>query len=261
VNIQDKSDAVAALIERRQQGRQGPLLEGMAPQSSQAAFALQQQLAAGYGEVIGWKCGLPGSLADGRLKWVVAPLFACELQQGRDCWLWPSAQGKARVEPEYAYPLTRAILPEEQLTEADIDQALGQSHLALELIQSRYQTDAEASFFQQLADGLFNQGLWLGPPLTTELAGPTELCCREDGLPMRQLAAVHPNQNPRLPLYWLVPFLQQQGIAVATGQWLITGSWAGVWDWPFGVVLEFGFANEALVSLVCRDKTELSSLK
>lgn len=250
------------LVQRRCAGVMAALPpQPLRPQDSAGAFALQQAFADVYGEVIGWKCGVPGHTDDGQVKWVVAPLYQRELQQGAACALWPSVNGLARVEPEYAYPLVADIPAADaaatDLSHAAIDALLGTPKLAFELIQSRFAADAGAQFFDQLADGLFNQGVWLGPTLTQAEAAEFTLNLTVDGQPTQPLAARHPNMAPRLPIYWLVNFLRRQGIQLHAGQHLITGSFAGVIELPFDQPVSWQFGVEPAFSLVYRSKYEL----
>jgi len=247
--------AAAILAKRRQRGEIGPLLdESLRPQSLTDAFALQQQVAVAMAEPIaGWKCLLP--TPD---KMVVAPIYqstvarfdnnAVDIQQ---CALWPSTlpayAGLARVEPELAFVLQQDLPPRaEPYSEAEVDHAIGATHLALELIQSRFRHDSGAGFFDQLADGLFNQGLFLGPKLqlTPGFCG-SEFALQltfNDGR-VQSLSAVHPNQQPRAGLYWLVNFLSANNIAMLAGQAVITGSYAGVLDLPFGEDIQFQYGD------------------
>ena len=243
------------LAKRRQQGQPGPLLEEtLRPQTLTDAFALQQQVAVAMAEPIaGWKCLLP--TPD---KIVVAPIYqstVCRFDSHPDaiqhCPLWPStvpaSLGLARVEPELAFVFAKDLPPKTvPYTEAEIDAALGSTHLALELIQSRFSHDSGAGFFDQLADGLFNQGLFLGPelPPTPGFDGSefTLHLTFSDGR-VQSLNAVHPNQQPRAGLYWLVNYLSANNIALVAGQAVITGSYAGVLDLPFGEDLQFQYGD------------------
>lgn len=294
MSTQPDSFWLQTLAHRRAHGVMADLPAAVVrPQSSDDAFALQQDFAAQFGEVIGWKCGVPGQTDDGQIKWVVAPLYQRELQQGPSCALWPSVKGVARVEPEYAYPLladipaltkvsrsdasvTVALSHDEghntgncaghcadhgtdhssDLNQTAIDALLGTPKLAFELIQSRFAADAGAQFFDQLADGLFNQGVWLGPTLTHAEAAEFTLNLTVEGQPTEQRAARHPNLAPRLPIYWLVNFLRRQGGALKAGQHLITGSFAGVIELPFNQPVQWQFGAEPAFSLVYRNKAE-----
>lgn len=243
--------AAAELLKRRKKGQPAGLLsDALRPLQLADALAVQLQVAQQYSKVIGWKCGLPSVDVNGQLKIVLGPLYQAELQQGRSCALWPSVQGLARVEPEYAYPLLTDLLPGDQtLTDAQVFAAIGTPHLALELIQSRYQPDAGAVYPDQLADGLFNQGLWLGPVLSGPEPASFALTLTQTGKTTVSHAARHPNDNPRAPLPWLVNFLRAQGIALAAGQVLITGSFAGVLELPFDTGIRWQFGDEPAFQL------------
>jgi 2-keto-4-pentenoate hydratase len=248
-------EAADILAKRRKQGQPGPLLaETLRPQSPNDAFALQQQVALEMAEPIaGWKCLLP--TPD---KIVVAPIYqstvgrvdhnTVDIQQ---CTLWPStvpaSKGLARVEPELAFVLAQDLPPRlEPYSDAEIDAAIGATHLALELIQSRFSHDSGAGFYDQLADGLFHQGLFLGPEMLPAPGFNGEQFLLQltfaDGR-VQHLSAVHPNQQPRAGLYWLVNFLSANNIKLLAGQAVITGSYAGVLDLPFDEDIQFQYGD------------------
>jgi len=239
---------VTELSQRRSQGRPGPLLpEEYRPRSFQAAFAMQQavgEVFAGVSadRVAGWKCGTPSAG-----KNIIGPLYAETLQAGNVCQLYTNAGGLALVEPELAFELQQDLLPRaEPYAEKEVDAAVGVTRLALELIQSRYTDTSQASFFDALADGLVNQGLWLGPELkkSTELdLSAFTLSIRVGGEEKEALTAQHPNGNPRAGLYWLVNFLSQQGIALRRGQQVITGSYSGVLKLPVEQLVTLGYGK------------------
>ncbi|TXH94805.1 MAG: hydratase [Rheinheimera sp.] len=243
--------AAGQLQQRRALGQSGDLLaEPLRPLLLADALAVQLKVAQQYSKVIGWKCGMPSQDANGQPKIVLGPLYQVELQQGTRCAQWPSAQGLARVEPEYAYPLLADVAPgADNLSDHDVFALLGKPHLALELIQSRYQTDAGAQYPDQLADGLFNQGLWLGPTLIGPEQSHFDLTLTPVGQPSVTHAARHPNDNPRAPLPWLVNFLRAQGVPLTAGQVIITGSFAGVLELPFGSDIRWQFGEEPAFQL------------
>src|SRR5690606_39981142 len=90
--------------------------------------------------------------------------------------------------PADTYPLSlHDALPisprPEPYTPADVDAAIARTHLALELINSRYAEPDAAEFPEMLADGLVNQGLFIGPEVrseehTSELQSRENLVCR-----------------------------------------------------------------------------------
>jgi len=220
------------------------------PQSSADAFALQQQFAAGYGEVIGWKCGVPGLTEAGQPKWVVAPLYQRELQQGAECALWPSVKGLARVEPEYAYPLLADLPAFTALSQADAPVSADLSTDKDQSAEHSVDHSAEHALYpDQLADGLFNQGLWLGPVLNGPEQASFTLTLNQAGQKPVTHAARHPNDNPRAPLPWLVNFLRAQGVPLTAGQVIITGSFAGVLELPLGSHILWQFGAEPAFQL------------
>lgn len=243
--------AALQLQQRRTVGElRGLLPEVYRPLLLADALAVQMQVAQQYSKVIGWKCGIPSVDANSQLKIVLGPLYQNELQQGRSCALWPSVQGLARVEPEYAYPLRVDVAPgENNLSDDEVFGLFGTPHLALELIQSRYSADAGAMYPDQLADGLFNQGLWLGPVLTGPELASFNLTLTQAGKAPVTYAARHPNDNPRAPLPWLVNFLRAHGVPLTAGQVLITGSFAGVLELPFYEDIHWQFGEEPAFQL------------
>lgn len=245
------SAAALELQQRRAQGRAAGLLpEQCRPRLLADALAVQLQVAQQYSKVIGWKCGVPSVDANGAMKIVLGPLYQNELQQGANCMLWPSAQGLARVEPEYAYPLLDDVVPgDHSLSDDAVFALFGAPHLALELIQSRFQADAGAQYPDQLADGLFNQGLWLGPALSGSEQASFILTLTHADQQTVTYAARHPNDNPRAPLPWLVNFLRAKGVPLTAGQVIITGSFAGVLELPFGNDIRWQFGQEPAFQL------------
>lgn len=269
--------AGAMLAARRRAGlRAGLLPDAFRPRHHADALAVQAEVARALGwPVAGWKCGLPGP---GKL--VVAPIYAptvCRSGTGDGsgmteadvptarAWTWsapssPSArqetggaEGVVRVEPELAFVL-KADLPcrAAPWSPQEVDAAIGSTHLALELIDSRYELTAVPSFDDKLADGLVNQGLFVGPmvggeaaraavrfPITVQVPGQAEVV--HEG--------VMPDGPPRGPLYWLAEFLRQQGTGLQAGQTVITGSYAGAFNLPVGPVVRLRYGDLGTLSV------------
>lgn len=250
--IHQDSPAAIELAQRRTEGKVGPLLaDELRPQTFDEAFSLQQavgQIFAGVAasDVAGWKCGLPCGE-----KTIIGALYASTVQHQStghvaSCKLYPNAEGLALVEPELAFEL-KYDLPARTApyNETEIDTAIGATRLVLELIQSRYENPREATFFDALADGLVNQGIWLGPELPLEAEQElTEfsLTIQHPDGQIETKAGKHPNGNPRAGLYWLVNFLSARGIGMRQGQQVITGSYAGVLKLPMDqeITLRYG---------------------
>lgn len=96
-----------------------------------------------------------------------------------------------------------------------------------------------------LADGLVNNGLWLGPELAAPEAAAFELSWQAGSHPAQKAQAKHPNGHPRAPLYWLANFLRERGLGLKAGQAVITGSYAGVLTVPVGQTVTFDYAGLA----------------
>ncbi|MCE9687651.1 hydratase [Shewanella sp. AS16] len=259
IHTAEVAEAARILAARRNSGSTGPLLPPhLRPKDFDSGFAIQQAVADIYARehsdaIAGWKCLLPSTDDAMQLKTVVAPIYAGSCHSGESCPLWPSAEGLARVEPELAFILGHELPPRpEPYTEAEIDAAIAETRLALELIQSRYQNPVQAGFFDALADGLVNQGLWLGPRLNDAaglILGRFELgvacvdAAKGDAAGIRTQAARHPNGDPRAGLYWLVNFLSARGIGLQAGQRVITGSYAGVLALPLDTRLRLSYGE------------------
>jgi len=245
--------AAAWLADYRRRGEAAPLLPvDLRPTSLAEAFAIQQWLFIELElPVVGWKAGLPGPE-----KWVLAPIAS--VQQGELC-LFEQQSEQYSIEPELAFLLANDLpARNEPYSEAEIKAAIAATHLALELIIRPYKADVGAEFLDQLAAGLFNQGLYIGPALVSD-GFPEEF---ELGVQysdqQHQFAAKHPTQDPLLPLYWLVNHLSAQGIGLKQGQWVITGSYAGVIQVPAGKPLQLQFGDFGQINTLCNDKAVIS---
>lgn len=245
--------SAAWLADYRQRGEAAPLLPAeLRPTSLAEAFAIQQWLFIELDlPVVGWKAGLPGPD-----KWVLAPI--AHLQQGELC-LFEQQSEQYSIEPELAFLLATDLPARtEPYSEAEIKAAIAATHLALELIIRPYKADAGAEFLDQLAAGLFNQGLYIGPQLPDQcFPQEFELVLQHSG-EQHQFAAKHPNQDPLLPLYWLVNHLSSQGIGLKQGEWMITGSYAGVLQVPAHTDLKLQFGPFGQITTRCSHKAVIS---
>lgn len=237
--------AAAILADRQQSHVAGPRLpESCRPSDLAAALAVQEETArllagrqaTGIG---GWKCGTPGPD-----KLVVAPILDDCIWRAPSCPARP-LDGKLRIEPELAFILARDLpAREEAYAPEEVDDAIGEVRLALELIASRYAQPAEVPFAEHLADRLLNQGLYLGPPVDAGLArgaGSFDIRVAAGG-DEQSFDGRHPDGNPLLPLYWLAQFLRERGRGLRAGEAVITGSYVPSFEVPAGqdVSVRFG---------------------
>ncbi|WP_292932272.1 fumarylacetoacetate hydrolase family protein [Noviherbaspirillum sp.] len=233
-NSSPVSSAASILATRRKNADQGPRLpESCRPLDVDTALAIQSSVTEQLDVAVrAWKCATP---SEGRI--VMAPIYAVTVQGAGDCPAIVRA-GHVRVEPELAFILGKDLPARDAAyTPAEVDAAIAETRLALELIDSRYRDPAGASFAENLADGLLNQGLFIGMAVDGEKARTTAT------LPIRVtlesghetlLDGRHPNADPRAPLYWLAEFLRSKGTGLQAGQAVITGSYAGSFDLPVG---------------------------
>jgi 2-keto-4-pentenoate hydratase len=238
------TEAAHILAARRRSGEQGPRLPlTCRPLSLEAAFDIQMAVTEQLGERIGaWKCGLPS-----QDHLVAAPIHSGRINVASPCAVWTRG-GQVRVEPELAFVLGRDLPPRDlPYTPEDVDDAIASTHLALELIDSRYSLEAarEASFAEKLADGLVNQGLFIGPEVDAErsrAAGDLSIQVSLASGVVSHHEGHHPNGQPRAPLYWLAEFLRSRGQGLMAGQAVITGSYAGSFTLPLGedITLQYG---------------------
>ncbi len=257
--------AAQALATRRLTGRVGGALpDPCRPTTLSDALAVQEavsaELALRAGErVVGWKCGLPG--AD---TWVLAPLYASTLYRDDDSagdgsdpppagWPVWTQQGQVKVEPELAFVLGRDLPPRAQPYEAEeVLAAIASAHLALELIDNRYDEQAPVCFADRLADGLVNQGLWLGPAIDLASACAAQvldITVAADAQALLAQHGAHPAGEPARPLYWLAEFLRGRGQGLRAGQVVITGTYAGAPWVPVGPTLQVRFGHLGTVTL------------
>ena len=224
--------AASLLVQRRLSGEQGLCLpQGCRPLSLDDALAIQAEVTAQLRQPIGaWKCGLP---APGRL--VAAPIYVNSIHRASPCLVW-GRSGQIRIEPELAFILGRDLPARaEPYDVTEVDAAIESTHLALELLDQRYSADATLTFEDKLADGLVNQGLFIGPALAADQAhgpGRIAITVTVPGSESRCYEGLHPDENPRAPLYWLANFLRSRGHSLCAGQAVITGSYAGAITLP-----------------------------
>ncbi len=209
-----------------------PLSAELSPKDCEQAFQIQEEMIALRSDkVAGWKCLLP--FENGNI--IAAPIFADTVQSGDSCALFMDA-GKARVEPEIAFVLGADLPARAQGYSADeIDAAIKGCHMALELMQARYREYPDTTFFEKLADGMLNQGLFLGPEIDKSKAyTASKLNITFDQQSSKQeMQGSHPNELPYKPVQWMINFMSQRGVSFKAGEAFITGSYKGIVEVDF----------------------------
>ncbi|HSX84778.1 MAG TPA: hydratase [Cellvibrio sp.] len=245
------AEAAEILVARRISGSQAERLpEHCRPRTLEQALAIQAAVTDQWCEQMedtigGWKCLLPP-----QDKLVVGPIYTRTIDSVPPVSLWPKATPMAdlaRIEPELAFFFAKDLPARaEPYTPAEVDAAIARTHMALELINSRYADPASCEFPEMLADGLVNQGLFIGPEVDADSARAASsftitLHCANGEVIERQ--GQHPNLHPRAPLYWLAEFLRSRGEGIVAGQAVITGSFAGVIEVPLDTDIRIDYAG------------------
>ena len=240
------AQAAAELTARRNSGKPGPRLpENCRPLDLEDAWRVQQAVTHALGQAVGgWKAALP---SPGKL--VVGPIYQPSTSRAALCSVPFPVDGSPdslKIETELAFVLAKDLPAREQpYAEAEVDAAVGSVHAALEICASRYTDPTGLPFPEMLADGLVNNGVWLGPELGAPDIPAFELSWQAGDQPRQTVQGKHPNGHPRAPLYWLANFLRERGLGLKAGQLVITGSYAGVLTVPAGTTLGFEYAGLA----------------
>lgn len=245
----DDIDAAARQLHGlRTIGARGERLSGaLRPRTPGDAWRIQRRVSAlNAGPVRGWKCGLP---QDDR--WVVAALH--ELRPSSLRVRAPAGpRSAARIEPEFGFEFARSLPARAApYSPAEVDTAAGGIRLVVEVLGCRYADPTGASGPELMADSLWHHSLVVGPRIEGALpeVPAFTLTIAQPGAAERTLAAAHGNGNPRLPLYWLAEFLREQGVGIAAGDTVITGTLAGAVEWAFGQIAQMRYGDFGSLAL------------
>jgi 2-keto-4-pentenoate hydratase len=156
----------------------------------------------------------------------------------------------ALVEPEIGFVVARDVPP--HFPDNDVVDCIGEVRLVLELIESRYSDPGMASFPELVADNLSNQGLFVGPVVSTlpsDLPGSFLLQVSTSQGVILERECRHPDGHPLRTLRSLMQSLAETGETLLQGQVLITGSFAGVLQFQAGepICIRFGNLGELCV--------------
>ena len=217
--------------------------EACRPADAAAAIAVQRRVTELLGLPIGgWKCSVPTA----QRPVILAPIYATTIAMGAPCPVMPIG-GMARIEPEIAFVMGRDLPPRDQpYTEKEIRAAIREPRLVLELIGTRYADPTAASFPEILADGIANQGLYVGPAVPDALDHPLDvmpIAIDAAGQDSHAVSGKHPDGHPLLPLLWLANYLAQHDTGLGAGQIVTTGSYCGVVDVPLDTPLTVRFGS------------------
>lgn len=257
MNFSTKQVAAELLKRRTASPDTQRLDEAMRPLNTEQALSVQFEMIDLHTDHVGgWKCLLP--LSNDKL--VLAPIFSNTIQHGEVCELFKD-RGAARIEPEIAFILGKALpANSDGYSEQQINDAIGSCHMALELMQSRFSEESGAEFHEKLADGLMNQGLFIGPEIQREKAfsaGNIDISIVQ-GDNQQQFVGLHPNTLAQTPIYWFINYMTRRGIHFKAGEAIITGSYCGIVNVGFSVPTTISYADIGEYSVEFREKTPQS---
>ncbi len=228
----DFKQAAQELLSRRKINTHSPRLDdSIRPSNIDDALNIHQKMSEVH-KIKGWKCLLPPE----EKKIIAAPIF--NVQHGGNTSILFEENGVARIEPEICFVLSKDLTARnEDYSEQEIIEAIGSTHMALELLQNRFSADAQQSYFEDLADCLTNFGLYIGP----EIDKTTAINLKNVAIKIKQehdtqvIEGTHPNNRAIDGLIWLVNYITKRGITIQSGTSIITGSFKGVINLKFDV--------------------------
>lgn len=240
--------AARELAARYSQGRKGgSLAADSSPADAAEALAIQQAVQSLLGtRTGGWKCSLPLSGQP-----VMAPIYSERIIHASvtTTCSTPVSQGEAEIEPEIAYVIGADLPPRATpYSPQEVLQAVASTHLAFELISSRYLDRKQESFPAKLADRLSNDGLFVGPAIDAGLnQGDTlaafALTLRDANGELGNWNGKHPDGHPLTALHWLANYLAANGSGLQRGAVVTTGSYQGVIKVPAGTAVQMQFGR------------------
>jgi len=240
-------DAARLLLQARASGTLLPgLPEALMPRTAAAAYAVQQCLMQGLGDIGGWKVGAPGPSAEPNC----APMPAAGISRS-PAVLAAADLAAPFIESEIAF-LLGADLPARAIpyTAADVLAAIASCHPAIEVVQSRFADPDTAGPLANLAD-LIRHGAFIYGDAVEGWQGidfPTLAITQTiEGGPVRQGVG-----NPAGDMLRLMLWLANEGAVWAgslrAGQIVTCGSWTGMTRASRGEVVT-AFAGIAPVTL------------
>ncbi|MDH5179447.1 MAG: hydratase [Gammaproteobacteria bacterium] len=231
--IQIKSAARFLIDRRNHRANRDRLAFDLRPMSNDDALAIQKATMELIGdEVGGWKTVLPvGDILN------IAPIFSSNVH-GASHYPVRFQKNICRIEPEIGFRFKKDLpVRDSAYSDKEIKDSLAGAHMVLELIENRYHGDEEVTYLENLADCLFNQGLYVGPEIPLEKAiNSPELDFVLTQGESKIFKGKHPNNGPLLPVLWIANFLREQGVGIKSGQVVTTGSFAGVHEVQAGSV-------------------------
>ena len=236
--------AAQFLLAARKRGTPGARMpEAFRPATVDDGLAVQRRVTELVGSAIGgYKCSVPTEPR----PVAYAPIFAPTI--ARSSPMTVGGPGSTlQVEPEIACVVGRD-LPARATPygEDDIRDAVEEAHFVLEVLGSRYAEFPNVPFPENLADGIANAGLFVGPAVREpwrQPLGEFPVTVTSGGKLLVTRDGKHPDRHPLRPLHWLANYLAENGTPLRKGMIVTTGSYCGIVEVPCGEMLTFTFGD------------------
>jgi len=240
-NIESAAQFLMAARKRGTPGARMP--EAFRPTTIDDALAIQRRVTEMVGSAIGgYKCSVPTEPR----PVAYAPIFAPTIAHSAPVPVRASGP-MLQVEPEIACVIGRDLLPRSTpYDEEDICDAVKEAHFVLEVLGSRYTEFPGIPFPENLADGIANAGLFVGPAVRDPWRSPLgdfPITVTSGGKLLLTKDGKHPDRHPLRPLHWLANYLAQNGTPLREGMIVTTGSYCGIVEVPIGETLTFTYGN------------------
>lgn len=252
----DEREAGRALALARRERRALDVLPGGLPADERAAYAIQREAIQAYGEKrVGWKIGATSPEAQAMLKTdhpFKAPLFAVDCHQSGVSIVEPG-YGLIGLEPEFALRIGADLpLRERPYTFEEIRDAVALVHPAFEIIGLRLPTELFKNATVVTTDFGANVGFVAGDGVAdwqSHNLSALPVRASVDGIEVAAGSGGNVMGHPLNALLWLVNALASEDESLVAGDWISTGTCAGVVPIEAGQEAEANFGPFGTVGL------------
>lgn len=259
--LSDEGRTIArAFVDARREGRALPTYPGPAPDSLEAAYAIQDAAIALVPDAIaGWKLGripspLDAQFGAGRLA---GPIFAASVYPAGGVTEFPLIEdGFGAVEAEYLLLMAETPALRSGWTAEDATRLVSQVRVGVEIAGSPFPGINDHGPAVTASDFGNNAGLIVGSEIHLDWAGRadalSDLTCslRIDGETVGSGGAASIPGGPFDSLAFLLNVLSQRGLRPEAGQWISTGAATGVHRIAIGQTAEADFGPQGIIA--CR---------
>ena len=224
------TDAANALLNARRTGQPlTDLPQNVQPQSLDEAYAIQDRIAAAFGEIGGWKIGAPSHDASP----MYAPMPAAWMTAAPTTLTGPRWRYRG-LEAEIAFLVGQDLPPradgQPPYTREEVMAAMASCHPAIELLEPAFSDPSQANRMSMIADLQMHGGFVYGPAVPNWQSidfSKEKVTLIVDGV----VRVERTGSNTAGDLLRLLPWLANQGAprtgGLRKGQWITTGSWTG----------------------------------